>query len=64
MHMNIINMHGRNARMGSGPAAVTQFQFAETPEATTAPEKKSSAKRCRMKQRLKVPLSELSVVAS
>jgi hypothetical protein len=65
MHMNIINMHGRNARMGSSsPAAVTQFQFTATPEATTAPEKRSSAKRCRMKQRLKVPLSELSVVAS
>ena len=67
MHMNIINMHGRNASMGSSPAAVTQFQFTATPEATTAPEKRSSAKRCRMKQRLKVPRSEfppVSVVAS
>jgi len=49
MHMNIINMHGRNARIGSNPAAVSQFQFRATPEATTAPEKRYSAMRYRTK---------------
>src|SRR6266478_1214003 len=49
MHMNIINMHGRNARMGSSPAVVSQFQFKATPKATTAPEKRYSAKRYRTK---------------
>jgi hypothetical protein len=45
MHMNIINMHGTNARMGSNPPALSQFQVRTTPEATTAPEKRYSAKR-------------------
>src|SRR5437773_1117360 len=49
MHMNIINMHGRNARMGSSPAVASQFQFTATPKATTAPEKRYSAKRYRTK---------------
>jgi hypothetical protein len=47
--MNIINMHGRNAKMGSNPAALSQFQFSATPEATTAPEKRYSGKRYRAK---------------
>jgi len=55
MHMNIINMHGRNATMGSNPAAVSQFQFRATPEATTTPEKRYSTKRYRTKYLLKVP---------
>jgi hypothetical protein len=42
MHMNIISMHGRNAMMGSNPAALSQFQFRTTPEETTAPEKRYS----------------------
>jgi hypothetical protein len=49
MHMNIINMHGRNATMGSNPAALSQFQFRTTPEATTAAEKRYSGKRYRAK---------------
>jgi len=49
MHMNIINMHGRNARMGSNPAVVSQVQFKATPETTIAPEKRYSAKLCRTK---------------
>jgi hypothetical protein len=49
MHMNVINMHGRNATMGSNPAAVSQFQFRATPAATAAPEKRYSAKRYRTK---------------
>jgi hypothetical protein len=47
MHMNIINMQGRNATMGSNPPAVNQFQFRATPEATTAPEERYNAKRFR-----------------
>src|SRR5229473_16560 len=47
MHMNIINMQGRNATMGSNPPAVNQFQFRATPEATTAPEERYNAKRYR-----------------
>jgi hypothetical protein len=49
MHMNIINMHGRNAKIGSNPAAVSRFQFKAIPEPTTAPEKRYSAKRYRTK---------------
>jgi hypothetical protein len=49
MHMNIINMHGRNATMGSKPAALSQFQFRTTPEETTAPEKRYSGKWYRAK---------------
>jgi hypothetical protein len=49
MHMNIINMHGRNATMGSNRAAVNQFQFMATPEATAAPEKRYSAIRYQTK---------------
>jgi hypothetical protein len=49
MHMTIINMHGRNATIGSNPAAVSQFQFRATPEAATAPENRYSAKRYRTK---------------
>jgi hypothetical protein len=67
MHMNIINMHGRNATMGSNPAVVSQFQFRAIPEATTAPEKRYSAKRYRTKLSLKVPrggFTSLSTVAS
>ena len=45
MHMNIINMQGRNARTGRNPAAASQFQFNATPAATPAPEKRYSAKR-------------------
>jgi hypothetical protein len=43
MHMNIISMHGRNATMGSNPAALSQFQFRTTPDATTAPEKDTAS---------------------
>jgi hypothetical protein len=49
MHMNIINMQGRNATIGNSPTAFSQFQFRATPEATTAPEKRYSAKRYRTK---------------
>jgi hypothetical protein len=49
MHMNIIAMHGRNARIGSNPAAVSQLRFRAIAEATTAPERRYSAKRYRTK---------------
>jgi hypothetical protein len=49
MHMNIINVQGSNATMGSNPAAFSQFQFRATPEAMTAPEKRYSAQRYRTK---------------
>jgi hypothetical protein len=49
MHMNIITMHGRNARMGSNPAAVSQFQFRAKPDATTTLAKRDATKRYRMR---------------
>jgi hypothetical protein len=45
MHMNIIAMHGRNARIGNSPAVVSQLQFRAIAEATTAPERRYNAKR-------------------
>jgi hypothetical protein len=49
MHLNIINAHGSTATMRTNPAAVSQFQFKTTPEATAAPGKRYSAKRYRTK---------------
>jgi hypothetical protein len=49
MHMNIITIHGRNARIGSNRVTVTQFQFRMTPAAIPAPKRKYSAKRYRAK---------------
>jgi hypothetical protein len=45
MHMNIIAMHGRNTRIGSSFATVSEFPLNMIPAAIPRPESKYRAKR-------------------